>query len=107
MGSPEDESVMKDVEDEISDCFEMTWEQRLLGFAFCLAGGMVLNSVAVLRLSQLLLGNARPFAVCFTTGNILSILSSFFLMGPMRQIEKMCGDINRIVASAIYTGAMV
>jgi hypothetical protein len=34
-----------------------------------------------MRFEQLLLGNPRPFAVCYTFGNILSIGSSCFLVG--------------------------
>jgi hypothetical protein len=34
-----------------------------------------------MRFEQLVLGNPRPFAVCYTFGNILSVGSSLFLVG--------------------------
>ena len=46
-------------------------------------------------------GDPVPFALFYSIGNVLSLCSTAFLVGPFRQIKNM-GDKNRIVASLIY-----
>ena len=41
---------------------------------------------------KLVLGNPAPFVFLYTSGNILSLLSSIFLSGPSRQLRYMFDD---------------
>ena len=54
----------------------------MIGFAGCVISGLVLNLFSMVRLTELMLGNPKPFAVCFTLGNMLSMGSMLFLVGP-------------------------
>uniref|UniRef100_A0A0D6R8J0 Vesicle transport protein n=1 Tax=Araucaria cunninghamii TaxID=56994 RepID=A0A0D6R8J0_ARACU len=93
----EDMSLM----DDFSGHCNLSTEQRLYGFAACLAGGLLLT-----LLSLLLFLHPIKFAVAFTFGNLLSLASTTFLVGPVRQM-KMMFDPVRVVASAIFIGSIV
>ena len=54
----------------------------MIGFAGCVISGLFLNLCSMVRLTELMLGNPKPFAVCFTLGNMLSMGSMLFLVGP-------------------------
>ena len=57
-------------------------QERIIGFAGCVLSGLFLNMFSMIRLTELMLGNPKPFAVCFTLGNLLSMGSMLFLVGP-------------------------
>ena len=83
----------------------LTKGQRLLGFAVCFLFGGLLSLSALSSLPALLLGNPAPFAFKYTFGNLLSLASSSFLVGP----EKQCRDMlaaERRTASLLYMGAL-
>ena len=44
----------------------------------------------MVRLTELMLGNPKPFAVCFTLGNMLSMGSMLFLVGPRSVTVSVC-----------------
>jgi len=50
--------------------------------------------------------NPAKFALPYSIGNILSILSMGFLVGPSRAARYMCAPIRR-VAACIYFGAII
>ena len=54
----------------------------------------------------LLLGNPGPFAFKYTLGNLLSIGSASFLVGPARQCKTMLAPQRR-TASLVYIGTLV
>jgi len=37
--------------------------------------GLFLNMFSMIRLTELMLGNPKPFAVCFTLGNMVRLTS--------------------------------
>ena len=45
------------------------------------------------------------FALLYTIGNVLAILSTMFLWGPINQVKDMFKK-NRWIATCIYLGAM-
>lgn len=53
------------------------------------------------RVAQLLTGNPRPFVLYFTLGSVLSVVSSFFLTGPWKQVKRMFMPV-RVVATSMY-----
>ena len=63
----------------------LTWRQRLTGFFICAGLG-----IACSLMSSMFVWNfdATHFAVTYTFGNILSISSTAFLMGPVNQVRE-------------------
>ncbi|KAL5142668.1 Vesicle transport protein SFT2B [Glycine soja] len=76
-------------------------DQRLYGFAICFASGLTCT-----LLSMLVFFKPIKFAIAFTLGNLLSLGSTAFLIGPKRQVTMML-DPARIYATAIYIASMI
>ena len=74
--------------------------QRIIGFFVTVGLGFFF-----MFLSTLVILNPTKFAIAFTFGNILSLGSSVFLVGPKRQCKNMTAK-NRWVASLIYLFSM-
>ena len=81
----------------------MTKKQRLYGFLGCFAAGVF---VTLLSTVFVWTGNFTGFGVAYSTGNLLAIASTFFIMGPRTQCRNMFHK-NRAVASCVYLGALV
>merc|ERR1712087_666971 len=81
-------------------CPVLTYKQRMLGFIACFILGGILSLSALSSIGSLLLGNAAPFAFKYTAGNLLSIGSSSFLVGPAKQCRDMLAP-ERFYASII------
>lgn len=91
----------------LSSCFPaLSWEERILGFLSCYAIGTVLSLSAFTSMHALMNGNPAPFAIRYTAGNLLSIVSTSFLVGPRTQIRKMTASV-RIGATGLYFGTIV
>ena len=82
-------------------CPALSYKQRMTGFLLCFLFGMIVSFSALGSIGGLLLGNPRPFAVKYTIGNLLSLGSSSFLVGPAKQCRDMLAP-ERFLASAIY-----
>ena len=82
-------------------CPALTYQQRLIGFATCFFFGAILSLSALSSLGSLLIGNAAPFAFKYTLGNLLSLGSSSFLVGPAKQCRDMSSPERR-TASMVY-----
>ena len=82
-------------------CPTLTKGQRMLGFIVCFVFGGLLSLSALGSLPSLLLGNPAPFAFKYTFGNLLSLGSSSFVVGPQKQIRDMLSPERR-TASLIY-----
>jgi len=86
-------------------CSNLSYKQRVLGFAICFALGNILSLSALNSLGGLILGNPGPFAFKYTAGNLLAIGSSAFLVGPSKQCRDMFTPERRM-ASLIYIGTL-
>lgn len=86
--------------DDLSRQCSLSPQQRMYGFAACLACGLFCT-----LLSLLVFLSPIKFAVTFTFGNLLSLGSTAFLIGPMRQLNMMFDPV-RIVASAVFLGSI-
>ncbi|KAI3751147.1 hypothetical protein L2E82_22193 [Cichorium intybus] len=75
--------------------------QRLYGFGACCLAGLL-----CMLLSTIVFAIPIKFAVLFTSGNLLAIGSTIFLMGATRQIQMMFDPV-RIYATCIYIGFVV
>mmetsp|Transcript_35918 Transcript_35918/g.89368 ORF Transcript_35918/g.89368 Transcript_35918/m.89368 type:complete len:392 (-) Transcript_35918:72-1247(-) len=87
-------------------CPRLSYQVRLMGFAICFLLGFVLSLASLTSVTQLLLGNPKPFATKYTLGNAISICSSMFVMGPTTQCQNMFHP-DRRGASMLYIGSMI
>ena len=87
-----------------SACPSLPIKYRFWGFVICFCLGVVVS----LLTSILFVTNKGPpkFAILYTVGIILSLLSSFFLFGPMRQLKSMFKK-TRIVATLMLLIVLV
>src|SRR3989338_7188753 len=72
------------LEENIS-CFpSLSFKHRLWGFLICLTIGIALSWISIA-----FVGKPDKFAICYTIGNIIAIIASGFLVGPVRQFKLM------------------
>ncbi|XP_075292541.1 vesicle transport protein SFT2B isoform X2 [Opisthocomus hoazin] len=84
---------------EVIDATSLGWGTRVKGFIACFAIGCLCS-----LLGSCLLWVPRKglvlFAVFYTLGNIASIGSTLFLMGPMKQLKRMF-EPTRLIATVV------
>ncbi|EFJ19174.1 hypothetical protein SELMODRAFT_111302 [Selaginella moellendorffii] len=99
VGFPADEEL-PDEEESLIPTFEQGWKltarQRAYGFVACLSLGIFCSF-----LSSLVFFRPTKFAITFTIGNLLSLGSTGFLVGPRKQLDMMFDPV-RILSTAIY-----
>lgn len=78
--------------------FKLSKEARFYGFGACFIVGILLTALSVMMLA---FGSIAGFAVMYSLGNVLSIVSTGFLIGFHQQIKKMF-DPNRLITTIIY-----
>ncbi|CAD6891991.1 unnamed protein product [Tilletia controversa] len=81
--------------------FEMTRQQRLMGFVGCLIGGFVVSLLGTLLL---ITGSLASFAILYSIGIIISLVGTGFLIGFAKQLKSMFAPV-RVVATLIFLGA--
>ena len=79
----------------------LTWGQRIWGCMICMTLGFFISMGSMLRFAKLIAGNPVPFATQYTLGNILSILSTCFLYGPLAQAKSMFAT-TRMITTIVY-----
>ncbi|KAG7326917.1 hypothetical protein KOW79_010318 [Hemibagrus wyckioides] len=87
------------------DVTTLGWGTRVKAFIACFVLGVACSVLG----SCLLWVPKRGiilFAVFYTLGNIASLLSTTFLMGPLKQLKRMC-DKTRALATAIMIICLV
>lgn len=83
---------------QISDSSTLSWSTRIKGFLICFIVGILLSFLGSFAL--FLHNGLKVFAVFYTFGNIVSIASTCFLMGPVNQMKKMFAP-TRVIATII------
>ncbi|KAA8531279.1 hypothetical protein F0562_005988 [Nyssa sinensis] len=96
----EEESSFAFIDDFNRNC-TLSTKQRLYGFVTCFVAGLTCT-----LLSMLVFFNPIKFGITFTFGNLLSIGSTAFLIGPKRQVTMMLDPV-RIYATAVYLASMI
>lgn len=89
--------------DDDALCPTLSLHQRLIGFSVCLGSGMLCSIFAWVTI---FMGDLNTFAVINTVANILSIGSTFFLCGPLKQLRSMLVSY-RWAATTIYFVSMI
>nr|XP_029509956.1 vesicle transport protein SFT2B-like isoform X2 [Oncorhynchus nerka] len=75
------------------------WGTRVKGFIICFVIGVTCSIVGVCMLFIPKVG-ILLFIIFYTFGNICSLCSTMFLMGPVKQLKRMC-DKTRALATTI------
>ncbi|NXB55497.1 SFT2B protein, partial [Struthidea cinerea] len=104
---------------EVIDSTSLGWGTRLKGFVACFAIGCLCSILPVnffpLSLNDCIMGSCLLwipkkglvlFAVFYTLGNIASIGSTMFLMGPMKQLKRMF-EPTRLIATIVMLLCLV
>lgn len=86
--------------DDINRNCALSTKQRFYGFAICFSAGL-----ACTLLSMLVFFHPIKFGITFTLGNLLSLGSTAFLIGPRRQFTMMLDPV-RIYATALYLASI-
>lgn len=84
--------------ESISDASTLSWSTRIKGFLICFILGCALSILASCLL--FLHNGLLIFGLLYTLGNILSLVSTCFLMGPVKQIKKMFAK-TRVIATIL------
>ncbi|KAM9739681.1 vesicle transport protein SFT2A-like [Dama dama] len=80
---------------QVLDASTLSFNTRLKWFAICFVGGIF----SILGTGLLWLpGGIKLFAVFYTFGNIAALASTWFLMGPVKQLKKMF-ETTRLLAT--------
>ena len=94
-----------DIWDNIDKECTCSLETRIMGFIGCFVLGTILSLFSTAFLFQVVTDPSR-FAVLYTFGNILSIISAFFLSGPCKQLKSMF-KLHRLSATIVYLGTLI
>mmetsp|Transcript_26862 Transcript_26862/g.45785 ORF Transcript_26862/g.45785 Transcript_26862/m.45785 type:complete len:242 (-) Transcript_26862:900-1625(-) len=98
----DDQSEASSIVDDVSEyCPKLTFHQRIMGFGICFTCGYLMTFMSFRLFIKLVEGNPAPFVFLYTSGNILSLMSSMFLSGPKRQFKSMF-DEKRQITSITY-----
>eukprot|EP01017_Pseudomicrothorax_dubius_P016861 TRINITY_DN1905_c0_g2_i2.p1 TRINITY_DN1905_c0_g2~~TRINITY_DN1905_c0_g2_i2.p1 ORF type:complete len:182 (-),score=38.33 TRINITY_DN1905_c0_g2_i2:150-695(-) len=88
-------------------CFPtLTFKERFIGFGVCVLIGLLLELVSLGSFKEIIRGEPGRFAICYTLGNVLSLVGTSFLTGPVKQFKNM-SDPKRLYTSLTYLGAMI
>jgi hypothetical protein len=71
----------------------------------CFGCGYLTTFMSFRLFVKLVAGNPAPFVFLYTTGNVMSLMSSVFLSGPGRQFRLMF-DEKRRTTSIVYLVAL-
>lgn len=97
----EDRTVLE----AVNEASTLSWAARLRGFAICfvIGGVCAILGVCVLFLPKI---GLILFIVFYTFGNICALGSTMFLMGPLKQLKRMC-DKTRALATTLMLTCLV
>ncbi|XP_043928023.1 vesicle transport protein SFT2B [Protopterus annectens] len=89
----------RNVLEEAVDASSLSWGTRVKGFIACFAIGVLCSILGVCLLWVPRSGIAL-FAIFYTLGNLTSVASTLFLMGPMKQLKRMF-EPTRLIATIV------
>ncbi|XP_029004791.1 SFT2 domain containing 2a [Betta splendens] len=89
----------------VNEASSLSWATRVKGFVGCFVVGGVCTILGICMLFLPKIG-LTLFIVFYTFGNICTLGSTMFLMGPMKQLKRMC-DKTRALATTIMITCLV
>ncbi|XP_050430633.1 vesicle transport protein SFT2A [Adelges cooleyi] len=84
----------------VNQMSSLEWSTRIKGFIACFVIGIFFSLMGATALILPLHKKMAVFSIFYTLGNVTSLLSTCFLMGPMKQVKKMFSS-SRIIATVI------
>jgi hypothetical protein len=92
----DDESVIG----EFNKTCTMSYKNRIIACLTCYVVGYIITFGSIFAITQL--GrHPEKFAIMYSLGNIIALMSTCFLWGPMSQMKKMFEKV-RVVATIVY-----
>mmetsp|Transcript_30130 Transcript_30130/g.55065 ORF Transcript_30130/g.55065 Transcript_30130/m.55065 type:complete len:161 (-) Transcript_30130:682-1164(-) len=88
---------------QIDEATTMSLKTRLIGCGVCLALGVLMTIISMPMLWGM---KFTQFGVLYSFGSIVSVGSTCFLMGPIKQIKRMF-EQKRMFATIAYLGSIV
>ncbi|NXY91348.1 SFT2B protein, partial [Alcedo cyanopectus] len=85
---------------EVFEATTLSWNTRVKGFVACFAIGCLFSVLGSCLLWIVPKKGLVLFAVFYTLGNIASIGSTLFLMGPVKQLKRMF-EPTRLIATIV------
>ena len=79
---------------------ELSYTMRFGGFVFCFLLGCLVSFTSMSSFAGVLLGHPGPFAFKYSLGNLLSLFSYCFLVGPKAQCAGMFAPQRRVATLA-------
>ncbi|XP_065648348.1 vesicle transport protein SFT2A isoform X3 [Hydra vulgaris] len=86
---------------QISDATTLSWSTRIKCFIACFLFGISFSILGAF----LFFKSLKLFGVFYTFGNIASLASTCFLMGPLKQLKNMFKE-KRLIATIVMLGAL-
>ncbi len=86
--------------DDFNKACTLSYKTRLIGCFTCFVLGYIIMFMSLMTVGQL---GKKPekFAILYTIGNIVALVSTCFLWGPVAQLKNMFKPI-RIIATIVY-----
>eukprot|EP00727_Mastigamoeba_balamuthi_P000855 m51a1_g10767 hypothetical protein (167) ;mRNA; f:31837-32715 len=90
--------------EQVDSLTSLSFKKRLIGFGISLGLGALFFVLAVATVGLILL---KPgiFALFYTLGNVCLLASTFFIVGPLKQLKSMLQP-TRLVASVVFVLAL-
>ncbi len=83
----------------------MSYKNRIIACFTCYIVGYVITFCSFFAIGQLLY-RPHKFAILYSLGNIIALMSTCFLWGPCSQIKKMF-ESTRIIATIVYLSCII
>ncbi|EFJ42503.1 hypothetical protein VOLCADRAFT_83604 [Volvox carteri f. nagariensis] len=87
---------------QIDEAMTLSWRNRLIGFGCCFGFGCLLTIISIPMLWTV---QITKFAILYSVGSVVSVMSTLFLMGPVKQCQRMFEE-KRILATIVYIAAI-
>lgn len=83
----------------------LSFKQKVIGFSICFSISLLIIIFSFVGIGFLFLSTGL-FAVFYTLGNIMLLLSTGFVIGFLKQLKNMF-DSKRIIATIIFIAAII
>ncbi|RWS17042.1 vesicle transport protein SFT2A-like protein [Dinothrombium tinctorium] len=86
---------------QLSNATTLSWSTRIQGFVFCFVLGFLFSLLGTILFAILTpFKGMILFAIFYSLGNLMSMGSTMFLMGPWKQLKTMFKE-TRVVATCL------
>ncbi|EGC38887.1 hypothetical protein DICPUDRAFT_93731 [Dictyostelium purpureum] len=86
--------------DDLNNQCSLTFTQRVIGFGICAGLGLLFAF-----LSFIFILSPTSFAFLFTVGDILMVLATGFIVGPVKQFKNMM-EPHRLICAIVFIASM-